>query len=456
MGIRNQVVSVRFLQFLQRNRAEIKHETLDIQHGLACLLESATWKQREHRTEPGCVFISFQEIYERFGRANGLEIVTTRYGIFETTGDYSVKSGVARAFKVADDLAEGIKKHHRAWRRTEKPCLILSSGKEFVAPLAAIDSLDMGNRHAKAAGKTLVENFVPVPRQIMHRVDNALQRLSEKQLDLFAGDDLAEIEKLRVSIGQVMGNTMVHEGVIGLPHRYVESDAGRLYGQGMHLQNTRRAIKNMILSGRWEYDVENCHYSILYQLAAKFGLDLPAVGHYLCWKKEVREQLMLDIGIAKDDAKTCLIALIYGARNGKREIDDAIPRTIGIDAAQRLYDHELWIRLKADVTKARDLLIKKWPRSRGRLENLMGKWISETQTKPKILAHLLQGVESKMLEVVRTMHPHALVLMQHDGFSSYDKLDVKAMEDEITVQTGFIIELSEQRLNFPSNIGICK
>ena len=463
MSIRNQILSERFLKLLQRKRPGIKHETLTTQIGLAYLLQSSLWKQRQHRTEPGCIAISFQEIYQRFGRYHGLEILTTRYNIFTTTGDYSITDGVSRAFKVAHDLAEEIKKHHRGWRyRPLTPKLLNSAGKEISEPLAAIDSLDMSGKHAKATGKTRVENFVKVPVATMREVDSALRRLAGKQLDLFAGDDVAEIERLRVSIGQVMDSTMVHDGAIGLPHRYCESNAGRLYGQGMHLQNTRRAIKNMVLNGRWEYDIENCHYSILYQMAAKHNLVLPAVGYYLCWKKEVREQIMLDIGISKDDAKTCLIALIYGARNGTRdagadgEYQDAIPRAIGIEAAKCLYEHPLWAGLKKDVSKARSLLIKKWPRSRGKLENAMGKWIDETQSKSKILAHLLQGVESKMLEVVRTLYPNQITLLQHDGFASYDRLSVKTMEDTIATQTGFVMTLEEQRLTIPANMGICK
>jgi hypothetical protein len=405
--------------------------------------------------------ISYQEIYERFGRADGLDILTTRHNIFETTGDYSKRDGVSRAFKVVTDLAEGIAKYHRGWRyRAGGPLLLNSTGQELTAPLAAIDSLNMQGRHAKATGKTLVDNFVRVPVATMRKIDSALSRLEGRQLDLFAGDDAEKISKMRVSIGQVMDSAMVHDGFVGLPHRYVESDAGRLYGQGMHLQNTRRAIKSMVLDGCWEYDIENCHYSILYQLAAKHGLSLPAVGHYLCWKKEVREQIMLDIGISKDEAKTCLIALIYGARNGNREWDgdykDAIPKAIGIDAAKRLYAHPLWAGLKKDVSKARSLLISAWPRSRGKLENMMGLFINETQSKPKILAHLLQGVESKMLEVLRTLYPNRITLLQHDGFASHDRLNIKTMEDAVADQTGFVMAIEEQRLCIPANMGVCK
>ena len=362
---------------------------------------------------------------------------------------------------MAHDLAEGIKNHHRGWRyRPLVPRLINSTGKELTAPLAAIDSLNMEGRHAKAKGKTLVENFVHVPVRTMREIDSALRRLEGKQLDLFAGDDLEQIAKMRVSIGQVMDNTMMHDGAIGLPHRYCESNAGRLYGQGMHLQNTRRAIKSMVLDGCWEYDIENCHYSILYQMAEKHGLALPAVGHYLCWKKEVREQIMFDIGISKDETKKCLIALIYGARNGNREwggdYKDAIPKAIGIEAAKRLYAHPLWDGLKKDVSKARSLLISAWPRSRGKLENMMGLFINETQSKPKILAHLLQGVESKMLEVVRILYPNQIPLLQHDGFASHDRLSIKTLENAIAAQTGFVMSIEEQRLCIPTNMGICK
>ena len=113
---------------------------------------------------------------------------------------------------------------------------------------------------------------------------------------------------------------------------------------GINLQTVPREIKQVALHGLYEYDFENCHYAILHQLAAKHGLECPAIAHYLKYKRPVRKQIVDDIGLSLDEAKRCLIALIYGARYSHRH-EDAIPAAIGKAAALQLYKHPLFKRI---------------------------------------------------------------------------------------------------------------
>jgi hypothetical protein len=273
-------------------------------------------------------------------------------------------------------------------------------------------------------------------------------------MHLFSSGNHKDIDTLTDRLGRLMDGAHPQDGQIGIIHRYEEAAAGRLYAQGVNLQNSRSEIKEVILAGHWEYDISNCHYTILQQMAAGTGTRLPHVTNYLENKRQVREQIMSDIGISKDQAKTCLIALIYGSTLSEWE-GAAVPKAIGIDAANILYKHPVYRWLRSDVGKARRKVIASWPRSRLRLENLMGKWISEEESHREILAHLLQGVEAKMLEVVRLLYPEQQIqLMQHDGFTSNVRLDVLAMEAAILEQTGYRIELEEKRLDVPINLGV--
>ena len=462
MGIKNENISPHFRRLLLKMRPELRRESFEVQHGIAYLLMASNQKKRAHKTEAGHMTISYQEIYQRFGRDGGIELLTTRYRIFESPLEFSIKAGTTRAFKVAADLAEGMRDYFDKWMyRPKRPLMIGKNGKAIRTLPASIDSLDMNGRDAKAQGKDKVVNFVPVSVPTMKQYRKALKRLKEPQLDLFAGSDHQEIDAHIDSVGRLMDTTQSHGGQIGVMHRYTEIQAGRLYAEGVNLQNIRSSIKEVVLCQQWEYDIENCHYTILHQLAGQYGIDLPAVGHYLAHKKEVRDQIQADIGISKDQAKTCLISLIYGSTESLRDPTkhkDAIPSEIGVEAARRLYKRPLWIALRGDVSRGRLALIKRWPRSRQSIKNAMGKWIKvddKDKNKREILAHLLQGVESKMLEVVRMIYPQGTIsLMQHDGFTSNIQLNAGLIEEAITEATGFVVKIEETRLSIPAHLGI--
>ena len=159
------------------------------------------------------------------------------------------------------------------------------------------------------------------------------------------------------------------------------------------------------------------------------------------------------IGLSESQAKTCLIALIYGARLSQRN-EDAIPAAIGIQAAIALYAFPLFMAIKVDVTRARSVIIDQWERSRKRLKNAYGKWISERESKAQILAHLLQGVEAKMLEAVRMIYPKEIELLQHDGFASSVKLDIGKMVQAIYDATGLHMAIEESRICLSPDFGI--
>ena len=78
----------------------------------------------------------------------------------------------------------------------------------------------------------------------------------------------------------------------------------------------------------------------------------------------------------------------------------------------------------------------------------MGKFISEDAPVEKLMSHLLQGAEAKMLEAIRLIYP--LSLMQHDGWTSPDRLDIERMEIAIEEATGFVVEIKETRLQIPA------
>lgn len=478
MGIKDDVADLRLLvRRLVKIKPSLKQEPEEVQRGIAEILLHSGQKYRQHKSEDGHIVITHQEIYEKVARGHeGVEILTTRHGLLhlETSeehpyGFFSTKREQARAFKVEPDVAAELRIYFAGWtyRQHRRKRLETKRGKPIKLN-AAIASKDAEGADAQAQGKDLVANYVAIEVEGIRNYIKQLKRTRENaethgQRDLFTGSDMAAVDQIIDRVGRMMESTMIYEGQTVLLHRYIESEMGRLYAQGINLQNIPKEIRNIVLMGFWDYDIEACHHTILYQLAGSYGVDLPAVGHYLANKDLVREQIAKDVGITVKQAKACITMQIYGAYQSKRDpqdYKDAIPSLIGMEKAEILYQHPLWQGLQKDLPKGRAGIIKLWPdrtldkkRGKVKLVNAKGKTIEAHADPKKVLAHLLQGIEAKMLEVVRLLYPHTIELLMHDGFVMKEQLgedEIERLIEAIAEATGIVVSFGEPELIQPS------
>jgi hypothetical protein len=89
------------------------------------------------------------------------------------------------------------------------------------------------------------------------------------------------------------------------PIRYAEQSTGRLFAEGLSLQSAPREIRNAALAGCWDYDISNCHWSLINEVAATHGHICHAIRHYLANKAEVRSEIAEGAGITPAEAKDC-------------------------------------------------------------------------------------------------------------------------------------------------------
>lgn len=456
MSTRDDAVPEALTRLLRKLRPELKAEPIKVQQTLAHLAWVSPMRSRAHNELEGYMSISYQELSSLFGRG-GFKPVNGRVRLFKVTPNWSKDRGMTRGYRLQDDLELAVRKYLGGWgrrgRKAERTLIGLDGNTLHSIP-QAVASKDMNGVTAKAWNRPAVKNLVPVDVLRLRQYCRQLKRMIEDpQEDLFIPGNLSDYQYRLDMVGRIMEMAREHDGEWHVIQRYVESDSGRLYGKNINLQTMPKSIKEVALHGLWEYDFANCHYSILYQLASRQGIECKAIGHYLKNKRQVRQQIVTDVGINVDQAKTCLISLIYGARFSRRD-EDAIPATVGKEAALRLYQHPLFQALKEDVTRARNGIIRKWPRSRLSLKNAYGKWIPEKESPLRILAHLLQGIEASMLEAVRKLYPHEILLLQHDGFASAVRLDIARMEQSIHEATGYRMQIEENRISLSPDLGI--
>ena len=434
MGQRDDLIPEDFLHHLQKTVPGFKGEEVKHQMALARMSWNGSSKRRQHLHFDGHASFTHQELEADFGRGKFAEI-NGRVEFFSVTPNWSVDRSYTKGYLLSD-LARQSRDAYLStdWRKLTK--LLSGDGTKLKSLPAAVASKDMGGmtttawRNAKALNKARVDlaSLAALRRWLVQRRDD--WRAGRAPVSLFSDiPSLERIEWLADTTAQII--RMAKTDVVGngyVLHRYVQAKSGRLYAKGINLQTAPTIIKEAALAGLWEYDFANCHYAILAQMAAKFGYQCKAIEHYLAHKKATREAIAEQAGITFDQAKVCLLAVMYGARASEWH-ESAIPDAIGVEGARRLYQIEQFVEIKSDIQGARQAILKGWPRTaNGRLTNAFGKAISTTAKSEERLAHLIQGVEAKALKTAIDLYPDSIVLLQHDGFAASARLDSKAID----------------------------
>lgn len=450
-GLRDEPVVESFLRRLRRDLPGFKEEPQATQVSLATLIWNFESKSKQHKAKPGAMSISHQEIARRFGRGK-FDAINERLGIFDVSRNWSRSRNLTKAYTLKPDVQASVTDYlHRGRRRLTS--LITEAGLRIRTLPKAVASKDMDGITARAWAKAKLVNKVPVDVARLAALKVELARmLGPHTRNLFGNLDPEAVTRLRDIVAKVRRMAKVDvsgEGYVW--QRYVESTSGRLYAKGVNLQTVPTLIKQTALHGAMEYDIENCHYSILRQMAARFGFPCPAIDDYLANKQATREQIAQDVGITVEQAKVCLLAIMYGARQSEWH-EAAIPEAIGKKAPE-LYRHPLFAGIAKEIAEARAVIIAGWPRRLKTLLNDAGKSIRTSASDRQILAHLIQGVEARMLRAALDLYPQEIVLLQHDGFASTARLDRARLAQAIEQATGYRIELSEKRIAVPVDFG---
>lgn len=418
------------------------------QWGLAYLAWVGTQKRRQHATERGAMTFSGEELEKLFGR-DKTPAVLERIDFFQRTAGWIYTKGITRAYWFSAHVRNALAAYARQPVEGTVDQLWLCGERMKVARTLprAISSTDTNGRVLRTADWEAAAglNKIPVNTVMLE----ALRQWADRCLDdeTVTGQLRQLVERLRdlsAKILRMSATTLAGPGHI--QQTYSISPSGRLYGGGVSLQNVPALVKDAALHGMWEYDFSNCHFTLVAQMARRLGTPCPAIEHYLAHKAEVRQQIADGAMISIDQAKRCLLALLYGAKASGRE-RDAIPSAIGRESAAALYALPAFRALSAEVGQARDAILGAWPRTaNGSLTNAAGKAVPSSRPASVQLAHLLQGAEAKALLTAVNMHPDDIILLQHDGFVARRRLDCRALEKAVLDQVGYHLGVEEKLL----------
>ena len=429
------------------------------QFHLAELILASDKKRWKHYRYPDACAIPYQDLYRRFGRGR-FEQINGDLGIFLSSGNWQSEKGEGRAYWLTHKVNSIREKYLKLAHKQYEGRFIYENNTYMRKAPKAITAKDY--RGTTARNKNQITSLTPVNAENLQSYSKVLSHSIETMRDSYHTRDLfmpanpgQVIKKAKERLNYIQKLLIWTKTDIGknryLLHRYVENKTGRLYAIGsVNLQNAPREVRQAALQGFYDYDIENCHYSLFHQLAQQAGYQTPAIEHYLAKKTTVRQQIASDIGKPVDLVKKCLLAVIYGAE-ASEYWKAAIPRYLGLHHAGLFHGHDRVMALSDELSAGRRAIVKHHKPSRmGNVRNAMRRNIKATEPDKKILAHLLQGIESKILEIARELYQDSIILMQHDGFTSQAKLDYSRLINTVKRRLGFRIEMSEELLQIPS------
>lgn len=471
MAAKSYFASASFIKALCKGIAGYRFLNDRQQFHFAQLIWEEGIKRRVHKTREGYISIGHRELERRFGRGR-FKAINEELGIFETTPNWyhnahrTARQNSTKGYRLSPQV-QAVKDRYLKPRADAVTRLVYLDSKDDLKTLKSVPEPIASKEYDDPLGVTATAwrdakpfNRVPVDLELLRELDHTLNWLLRPeclaQNDLFLKLSVEKISRciewVRLIIRLAQTDIAGRGHVI---HRYAECRTGRLYARGMSLQTAPRLVRKAALHGLYDYDIENCHYAIFDQLAARFGYQAEAVRHYLIHKREVREGIASRVGIRIEQAKMCLLALMFGARTIDRP-DNAIPTEIGSAKARMLYRDTEFSALAADVKAGREVILDGWPKRRTTLLNDLGKKVKLSEKAEVKMAHIIQGIEAMAIRAAIDLYPDEIVLLMHDGFVTTRTVDVKMVEHRVFEETGYRLQLSGGVIVLPPDLEFSK
>ena len=230
-----------------------------------------------------------------------------------------------------------------------------------------------------------------------------------------------------------------------IPVFYDEVRTGRYTAKYAILQGYHRSVRYAALSGCYEYDLEAAHQNILVQLLDREQINFPeldVVRDYINNKVQIRQQLATDLMTSIDTVKQILQALTYGAQLSRNKTQSIYKTCEGdIELVERVISNSWLIKLANTFKIAHKHLVG----DAKVIKNAVG-IEREIKEKAKAMAHILQGYERLILDVlIANSEPNDVALLVHDCIVYYTPKSTTELTRIVKENTGFELEFSDKQ-----------
>jgi hypothetical protein len=239
-----------------------------------------------------------------------------------------------------------------------------------------------------------------------------------------------------------------------IPVRYIQhaDTGGRLY-ECSHLQGVTRHVRSVALAGLWDYDISNCHFSLIAQAVEPYGVEIPTIRKYLLNKKYYRQALQTTLQsvtsarVNPKHVKEAIISLAYGA---SLTYSPSLAEMFDDPNVYNAFRQNSWVQqIAAELTKCRNAILSRYPLrgSRRQVTNAMGLRRSFSKGEDKqALSFVITGMEARILGAVLQRWGSEIVLCIHDGWVASTRIPIDEMELEILRMTKYRVRIEGGRI----------
>jgi len=241
------------------------------------------------------------------------------------------------------------------------------------------------------------------------------------------------------------GNMLVYQHGIGAKDKqitYSMADSGRLFiKDSPSLQGMKSIFRELFFHEYYEIDIDTCAPTVLLQMSdGKY----PTIEDYIKNKNKYRGRL-IEHCLTKAQAKELLTSLFFGAKplqygssfrkdNPEIDVDDIASDDLIFNLMNETLElfKELGDKFKKEAVRDK----KRWKiRNKAGYLKSFDRW-----NKSQVIAHMYQGVERLMLDVMKDSSQSVLLL--HDAVVSKNLPDLEDIVRKIKGKTGYDVTLS--------------
>jgi len=245
---------------------------------------------------------------------------------------------------------------------------------------------------------------------------------------------------------------------------YTEKDSRRYHP----IQNLRRDIRKQLYAGWWDYDIEACAPTLVYQYAVRqyrfvrnddgIPFPFPSVAKYVQEKTAVRAYITSLTGLGEQETKELVQAMFFEARYSPNPKAGIFKK---LNCNRPLYDRFVKDPFVAAFRKdVKDMW--RWARQRDVYERGQKIWEGKmpSPADPKASKHRIAIYTNLERQVIDAMLDHLnfssdkklRVHLMHDGFMSDGRLDVNLLVEAVAVKTGYAVKVKEVQVGLLPDI----
>ena len=366
-GENNMNINPDISKFLKQISNQFKSLTERKRKRIVQLILHSVYRRHKHRVTKRFDHlnsISFQATHLQKLIGDGYQNVISHY-FDKPDDDYSYKNKYGKSYTKRYKIKKAVSDMLEKKLLSNKCVLIDSDTDRRIKKIdrnAILKVYRMNDSEVKHTCKTNI--YLPLfikgdLKLLKRRIDN-LKCKRENSIDNAYQKQLLTDDILKLSLLYHMLNNTIKPGY--MPQHYYESISGRLVGSGFHLISLPNDIRKLFFEGQnlYDYDISNCHYSILSNLCRKNNIKCPNIDYYINNKNKIRHELSEEFNIPVGKVKKALISIIYGSKLLPHKDSDLLKALKWkSDELKRFRNDNIISGLKNDVRKARKILISK-------------------------------------------------------------------------------------------------